>query len=237
MPSNRVLITHCGSRKSRECVSEWECCANIGWHRKKVSNPWPQRTLMRNFNGHRPPRTQPGCDSTELSWTSDLVRWEFGPGIVFAAPALLSFVLLFIYDDNNSLWLWFSCFHSCCFIFSGPTEASKVWSIFMCDQTIKWNAKFTSETHNCLSTDWDGNSNSTITTITTTTTTKTTTAKYWNMKMTFGGEWREKQIKDPTMTEVLWPMSVEVAGYTLQSRERERVVNAHTYIYIYMLWT
>lgn len=53
--------------------------------------------------------------------------------------------------------------------------------------------------------------------------------------MTFGGEWREKQIKDPTMTEVLWPMSVEVAGYTLQSRERERVVNAHTYIYIYVM--
>lgn len=38
-----------------------------------------------------PPPTQPGCDSTELSWTSDLVRGKFGPGIVFAAPAFVVF--------------------------------------------------------------------------------------------------------------------------------------------------
>lgn len=49
------------------------------------------------------------------------------------------------------------------------------------------------------------------------------------MKMTFGGEWREKQIKDLTMIEVLWPLS---AGYTLQSRGRERVVKVHTYIHM-----
>lgn len=52
------------------------------------------------------------------------------------------------------------------------------------------------------------------------------------MKMTFGGEWREKQIKDLTMIEVLWPLSVEVAGYTLQSKMRERVFKAHTYVHM-----
>lgn len=35
------------------CIKKY--CANNGWHRKKVSNLWPQRPLMGNFNGHRPP--------------------------------------------------------------------------------------------------------------------------------------------------------------------------------------
>lgn len=86
---------------------------------------------------------------------------------------------------------------------------------------------------NCLSTDWG-----TATTTITTTTKATTTTGYWNMTMTFGGRrefgqgiLRQKQIKDLTrVTEVLWPMSVEVAGYTLYlSGQRVGCLGVHVF--------